>query len=393
MPLPSLISLVLLLPASTPAVADGQLVKDSSCDCYLTNSSNEAYYANHRFYDFRKLSKYQGVPDLITSPSDTANAWATSPYFLSDDWNSVWISVNWTNDAKLASGDASVYMVNSPNNVYIEQNTDTNPASDTYLTLRTARQEDFQSAAEIDSTSYSYQFVSMRMLMRTSGGPGGVTAMFTYRDAAELANVQEADLEIRTQDPKNTVQYTNQPSYTDSGDTIAEATQNITMPYGLDWTAWAVHRLDWTPTRSTWYIDGNQVADITFQRPRDPSQIMMNSWSDGGSWSGNMSVGDQVLMNVQWLEMVFNSTEEIGAWTDSPSPGSSSRSISRRADGGGCKSVCSIDNTTELGVARQLWRSGAGRLSDRSGLLAGLVQLIPGFVVACLLSTSFPMFI
>lgn len=41
--------------------------------------------------------------------------------------------------------------------------------------------------------------------------------------------------------------------------------------------------MDWTPGVTTWYVDGQLASTIPFQAPRDPSQVMFNSWSDGGS--------------------------------------------------------------------------------------------------------------
>ncbi|KAJ9154989.1 Concanavalin A-like lectin/glucanase [Pleurostoma richardsiae] len=392
----ALASLILLISVSgRPALARPQLVDDSQCGCFMTNGSNVAYYAEHRFYDFQSLLKYQGVPDPITDADGNAVAPATSDYFLSQDWNSTWGIQSWNNSASsLAAGTATVLMVNSPNNIYVEKNADSAPSSQTYLTMRTIRHSNFQSAAEIESVKTDYKFVSIRMLARTTGSPGAVTAMFTYRSASELAKIQEADLEIRTQDPRNTIQYTNQPSYTAGGDDIPQATQNVTLPNHLDWTDWAVHRLDWTPKQSTWYVDGVEVASITFQTPREPSQIILNAWSDGGDWSGNMTLHDQAYLQIQWLEMVFNSTGPVPGWTDSGDASKTRRDallrdIIRRESGNSqCQSVCSIDDSNTTGVATMLWKSSASRIGS-SKVNGSLVQLIP---LAAAVALALPMF-
>lgn len=178
------------------------------------------------------------------------------------------------------------------------------------------------------------------MLARTRGSPGAVTAMFTYRpppQPQQLALVQEADLEIRTQDPPNFVQYTNQPAWNSTSD-IKEATRNASMPSGKKWSDWAFYRMDWTPGQSTWFVNGVEASRINFQAPRDPSQVMFNVWSDGGSWSGIMGQGGKAEMQVQWIEMVYNSTEASGPVTGP------------WGDKKGCANICSIDETTQLGT-------------------------------------------
>ncbi|RKU49070.1 hypothetical protein DL546_003589 [Coniochaeta pulveracea] len=325
-----------LLPAVFAAYP---LTTDSNCHCYRTNATSANYFGHHKFFDFRQLSQYVNVPGVKPDPDSNANAPPPSNYFQSSEWTSAWDIQNWNNsqvflvnDSDITGSDATVLMVNSPNNIYIERNSDPQASSQTHLTMRTARLPGFQTAAEIESVSQGYQFVSVRMYARTKGSPGAVTAMFTYRPGPNnsLALVQEADLEIRTLDPQTYVSYTNQPSWNSTGD-IPQATRNVTLPYGRRWSDWAYYRLDWTPGSSTWYVNGQLMSVINFQAPRDPAQIIFNSWSDGGTWSGNMSTNAQALMQIQWIEMVYNNTD----------PGSS-RS-------GNCVNICTIDETSKIG--------------------------------------------
>jgi beta-glucanase (GH16 family) len=132
--------------------------------------------------------------------------------------------------------------------------------------------------------------------------------MFTYRDSSDPAEVQEADIEILTRDPRNKIQYTNQPSDLPEVGEVLEATRNATIPGDRKWSDWAVHRLDWTSERSTWYVDGEEAANIEFQVPRDAASINFNAWGDGGSWSGNMSVGGEASLQIQWIEVLYNTT-------------------------------------------------------------------------------------
>ncbi|KAI0603460.1 concanavalin A-like lectin/glucanase domain-containing protein [Biscogniauxia sp. FL1348] len=348
-------------------------VSDDHCDCYVTNGSSSTYFTTHHFFDFRSMSEYAGVPGPIEDPNDSSDAYATSDYFLSDDWNNNWGIQTWNNSDSVESGDAPVLMVHSANNIYIEENSDDNPMSDTFMTLRTLRLEDYQSSAEFESISPNYHYISIRMLARTVGASGAVTAMFTYKDSGDpnqLEHVQEADLEIRTMDPPDTIQYTNQPSYSIQGDDIPEATRNVTVPQSLDWTKWAVHRMDWTPTDTTWFIDGDEVASIAFQTPRDPSKVVFNAWSDGGHWAGNMSVGSEAYFHIQWIELVYNSTEEYPT-SDKRSVDGPASYFSKRADDT-CHNVCSIDETSTIGTAVLVH-------SDASTLLSHVV----GFKNAC----------
>ncbi|GAB1320638.1 Glycoside hydrolase family 16 protein [Madurella fahalii] len=339
----SLSSLVILISATAPlaAAAEPSLTEDSNCGCFLTNGNESSYFANHRFFDFRSLSEYAGVPPTIRDADSSPGADKTSAFFERQEWTDFWMLSNWDNRHNLRE-DASVLMVNSPNNVYIEANNEPNPASQTWLTLRTQRLAEFQTAAEIESASAEYKHLSVRMRARTVGARGAITAMFTYRRGDTLADVQEADLEIRTADPRNLIHYTNQPAYTDAGDVVVHATRNVSIPGGRDWTEWATHRMDWTPGKTTWYIDDVLVAQIDFQAPRDESNIILNAWSDGGKWTGNMSVNDAAYLQVQWIEVVFNNTAEEG----------------QERTQGLCGRVCSIDETPELGRPVMLWNNG-----------------------------------
>ncbi|KAI1335506.1 concanavalin A-like lectin/glucanase domain-containing protein [Xylariaceae sp. FL0016] len=336
-----------------------QEVSDTKCDCYLTNGSNSNYFTTHKFFDFRSLSQYAGVPPAIQDPYASSNALATSDFFTSVDWTEYWGIQKWNNTANIKSGDAPTLMVHSPNNIYIETNQDENPASETFMTLRTSRLPEYQSSSEFESVSEAYHFVSVRMFARTTGSPGAITAMFTYKDSGDptqLAHVQESDLEIRTRDPPDTIQYTNQPSYSSKGDDVPEATRNVTVPGGLDWTKWAVHRMDWSPTSTTWFIDGDDVASISFQTPRDPSMIIFNAWSDGGYWAGNMSVGKEATLQIQWIEIVYNST------------GTDKTTDNNKRSEGSCGNVCSIDDTGTTGTPVLLQSGATTSLAYLSGL-------------------------
>lgn len=355
----SLSSLLLLVSAIAPlAIAEPTLTDDSQCSCYVNDDDQSTYFTHHRFFDFRHHAHHAGAPPIIQDPDATAGADPTSPYFTSPEWTDFWMLSKWDNRDSPRE-DATVTMINSPNNVYLETSPDTAP--ETHLTLRTQRLPTFQTAAEIESASAAFQYLSIRMRARTLGSAGAITAMFTYRHSDTLALVQESDLEIRTSDPRGLVHYTNQPAYTDDGEVVPEATQNVTMPNGLEWSDWAVHRMDWTPGKTTWFVDGEVVAALEFQAPRDESNVILNAWSDGGEWTGNMTVGGGAYLQVQWLEMVFNNTE-IGEGEGK-----------RKRDGEGkvgCEAVCSVDQTPELGRPVMLWDNGAAGVNGAGRVVA-----------------------
>ncbi|EAQ89155.1 hypothetical protein CHGG_05774 [Chaetomium globosum CBS 148.51] len=371
----SLSSLMLFIAAFGPlAIAEPTLTDDSQCGCYRNNDDTSTYFTNHRFFDFRSLADYAGVPAVVQDLEASPNAPVTSDYFKGEEWTSFWWLGSWNNSNNVR-GDAAVIMSNSPNNVYIEANTEPNPSSQTYLTLRTQRLRGFQTAAEIESKSTNFKYLSLRMRARTVGAAGAITGMFTYRGGKTLADVQEADLEIRTADPRNIMRCTNQPAYTDDGEVIPEATRNATMPGGLDWTAWAEHRMDWTPGLTTWYVNDEMTAQIAFQAPRDESNVILNAWSDGGKWTGNMTLLDAAYLQIQWLEIMYNNTD--------PAQATGASKIKRDDDGAGktqkgCGAVCSVDETPQLGKPVMLWNNAAIGTSETG---AGRLVWVPTGVV------------
>ncbi|KAF7535479.1 hypothetical protein G7054_g5366 [Neopestalotiopsis clavispora] len=109
-----------------------------------------------------------------------------------------------------------------------------------------------------------------------------------------------------------------------------------------------------------WYVDGDNVSQIAFQTPRDPSSVIFNMWSDGAHWSGNMSVGDEAYLQIQWIELVYNATDDTEASDNSGGGGGAKQTHSKRGgwlssrddedNGGTCHKVCSIDDTDTLGT-------------------------------------------
>ncbi|KAH6897190.1 hypothetical protein B0T10DRAFT_476209 [Thelonectria olida] len=247
------------------------------CDCFLADGVEPGYYTEHVFFDFRGLSDYAGISDIMTGENQSMEADLASKYFERKEWKSFWEIQSWSNRrSTVLAFSARALMVNSPNNIYIQENDDKKPTSEAFLTKRTNRLETFQVASEFGSVD-RFHHLSIRFLGRVTGKPGACMAMFTYVPADEIMDVQEADLEMLTRKDSCRIHYTNHPGYSVDGKVFPEATRNTTLPDGLRWDDWVEHRLDWTPTRSIWCANGIQSANISFQVPRDPSLIIFNA--------------------------------------------------------------------------------------------------------------------
>ncbi|KAI0446306.1 concanavalin A-like lectin/glucanase domain-containing protein [Xylaria telfairii] len=309
----SLRTLVSTAALSLAALTQGRPLADAAadCNCYKAADDSSAYFVNRRFFDFRNIANPSTPAPIAGSAADAA-AGATHPYFSTAEWTNTWRTQSW------ATPGEGVRRQNSANNVLIAPAEDGEDGS-SHLTLRTQRQSDYQSTAEVESATADYQYLTMRMLARSRGASGAVTALFTYTENG--GGVQEADIEFRTNTPLDVVQYTNQPG-TVNGEEQPEATRVVQL--AGPWTEWQEHRYDWTPGSSDWYVDGEKVASIQFQTPTSPLSVIMNVWSDGGVWSGVMGVGGAAEMQVQWLDLTYNSTSQ-------QTPGS-------------CSNVCVIDD-------------------------------------------------
>jgi len=202
--------------------------------------------------------------------------------------------------------------------------------------------------------------------------------MFTYLPNDDANLVQEADIEILTQDPRNSVQYTNQPSLK-NGNAQPQATVNGTNPGGRDWSLWNVYRVDWMPKQTTWYVNGVVAATISYQVPKDPAGLIVNMWSDGGSWTGNMSLYDEAFLQIQWIEVAYNTSGPyagsgarrrdldmlFGARDESNAGGVLEK---RKSKTPGCKVVCGLDeNVTAAGTPPLLYNNTGGAMGGWKG--------------------------
>jgi hypothetical protein len=115
-----------------------------------------------------------------------------------------------------------------------------------------------------------------------------------------------------TRDPANFVHYSNQPASTGAPDwlPIPGATVNVSMPGGLLWTDWHIHRLDWAPGRSVFFVDDIQRNTTTLQVPvaDPPSGVYIDMWGANSTWVGSMPIGGEATFEIQWVELLFNTS-------------------------------------------------------------------------------------
>jgi hypothetical protein len=339
------------------------------CDCYVVQSGADSqtpeYFQYYRFYDFRNLpGAMSESPPLLKDDqiAGMANTWQPD-LFNSDAWNYDWGIQNWT---KPATEDFPTPMNNSFANIFLGEEDSTS-----YLALRTSRLDDYQTAGEIENQQKNLMHVSMRMYGRVQGAKGAVAGFFTFFD-----DDNESDIEILTDDPKDQIRYTNQPSVGEDGNEVAAASVGPTdLPR---WDDWQTHRIDWLPKNSYWYLNQKQVAANTYSVPREQSFLVLNMWGDGGEWSGNMDVGDSAEFHIQWIEMTFNTSGPYEGKSQENKRDTTSLFGRKRAEKG-CKTVCKIDDVKEVGSPEV--DSGAMGMGVSWGLLAvvGLVSAVVGF--------------
>ncbi|KAI1879801.1 hypothetical protein JX265_001422 [Neoarthrinium moseri] len=394
-----LLHLIVCLAISISKVhADDQLVqspsKDNSdtCGCYLINGPDAGYFQYHRFWDFRDIPN-DGSNDFTTAPPTLGELQAhggqsaTSAYLDSSSWNSDWSYLDGVSSSSPNSPFPNIY---SKQNVYISRNTTDGAGGSTFLTLRAARLDSFMSSSQITSQQQNLLHASIRARLRVipnglrnSSAPsasarlldnleygsnsshpvdqGAVVGLFTYE-----SDTQESDIELLTQDTTDQIWYSNQPDYDNASDRpMPGASTHVTLPNGLVWTEWIEHRLDWFDGVVRWWANDTLVLNKSINAPSQPSGLMLNVWGDGGYWSGNMSVGGEVTVGIEWIQVVFN----VSGSAAGPSGRSLDHTMIMPRDDMACNISCSVDGVKQVGYPEVTFHSGGGR--SRPSLWAG----------------------
>lgn len=333
-----------------PATAESH--KHPHCDCYLVSGQDQGYFQHYQFWDFRHAPIPRDVtPIKQEAPTNTVfrdgsidNDVSEKTEVMTDsvfgakalplsssEFAADWKTQNWH---RRPSSRKTVPMFNSIHNIFFAQ--DPHPGGDhgsgnTYLVLRTTRHDEYTSAAELENRLTNVFRCSLRIRLRilpygnlpnksgseeegwnhtdvdttnflTPGGPpkGACAGVFTINPTGG-----ESDIEILTKDPSNIVHYANQPDYdpvTDESIPGASTIAAVRTP----WTEWSTHRLDWFSNLSVWYVDSRMEASKTYKVPDMPSTLVVNLWSDGGDWTGDMKVGESAFMGVEWIQLAYN---------------------------------------------------------------------------------------
>lgn len=143
------------------------------------------------------------------------------------------------------------------------------------------------------------------MSARIHGAPGAIAGFFTYHN-----DTSESDIEIPTGGTGDEVHCSNQPTTDPDTDVpIKDATFNVSMKDQQPTSTWNNYRLDWVPGKSAWYVNGIQSAETKVNVPDAESMIILNLWSNGGNFSGRMNTGNDAWFDIQWVELLFNTTD------------------------------------------------------------------------------------
>jgi hypothetical protein len=276
-----------------------------------------------------------------------------------------------------------VDMINSKRNVFFTRNRGEHDPHATYLVLRTTRYDDHASTAEIETRIHNIFHCSLRVRLRVLPSdvvisqpnhtekqplpnprhhplpnpdnqtslvngtspvevgrppPGACVGIFTYQ-----ARNCESDIEILTSDPPHRIRYANQPDYDPVTDMmIPGASSIIDLP--IPWTTWSTHRLDWFPRVSRWWVDDKPQEANGYQVPNVQSRLVINLWSDGGVWTGDMRVGESIFLGIEYIELAYNRSSDGAKYIIPPS---------RRHGGHQNVSVVGVDEDDE--IESELW--------------------------------------
>ncbi|KAJ5106804.1 Endo-1-3(4)-beta-glucanase [Penicillium angulare] len=374
------------------------------CDCFTVSGADPGYFQHYKLWDFRavplKKTEEQHPPEQ-DDDSDEWDEWGEgedidedededeedheyeeeafpgSLYFFKTTFDKDWISQKWHRPRTPL---APVTMVNSKRNVFFTKAQDRKDPKATYLVLRTTRHNNFTSTAEIETRVRNIFRCSLRVHMRIlpistvvlqpphsqewpsldpnhhaiaalNDGPnfgnstsaladasrppsGACVGIFTYH-----AKNCESDIEILTSDPSHRVRYANQPDYDPLTDQMIPGAATVAdLP--VPWTGWTTQRLDWHSDRSRWYVNNQLQEAKTYRVPNLQSRLVINLWSDGGVWTGDMKIGDSIYLAIEYIELAYNRSSD----------GNERGKIPPEENHGGHQRPRPRPNTTEIGI-------------------------------------------
>lgn len=125
---------------------------------------------------------------------------------------------------------------------------------------------------------------------------------------------------------------------------------------------------------SRWFIDQKFVAASNYSVPRKPSGLVLNMWSDGGVWSGNMSVGSSVELQVEWIQILFNTSGKRDGPGGKKKGGKVKRwvhdlvdegtTLFQKRDAKYCTVICKVDGVEKDGYPEVAYLGAPGAASN-----------------------------
>jgi hypothetical protein len=55
-------------------------------------------------------------------------------------------------------------------------------------------------------------------------------------------------------------------------------------------------------------VNGKETAVTDVNTPNMTSQVILNMWNSGNKFSGNMDIGGEAWLDVQWVGLLFDTT-------------------------------------------------------------------------------------
>ena len=212
----------------------------------------------------------------------------------SSDWN----VQNWTATADQNGGPLGT--TNEIGNVFVQKNS---------LNIQVKAHKGLSdvstpvSIGEIDTTRQDILFGSFRVLAKAPSQKGTCSGFFTYTN-----DHNEGDIEILSAESSvSNTHYSHQPDHNpDTGDAIPGT--SIVRKGDKRTTRWNTHRMDWFPTRSTFFFNGGFRGAVIVNNPREAAAFILNHWSNGNSgWSRGPPTKDARLQ-VKYAALYYNST-------------------------------------------------------------------------------------
>lgn len=335
------------------------------CDCFTVSGPDPGYFQHYKLWDFRAVPLASDAEPRSDPPGPDdgddwdSNVWdegdndgdrdrnkqapeSDALWFFDSSFNEDWTIQQWE---RPRNPKAPVNMVNSKHNLFFTKNRGQRDPDATYLVLRTTRHDNFTSTAEIETRIHNIYRCSIRVRLRIltadvsvshpkespprepqhwipplnnktiSGNAtsavevgrapsGACVGIFTYHPPN-----CESDIEILTSDPSYRVRYANQPDYDPVTDKmIPGASTVVDLP--VPWTAWSTHRLDWLSGVSRWWVNDKPQEAKTYRVPHQQSRLVVNLWSDGGIWTGDMRLGDSIHLGIEYIELAYNRSSD-----------------------------------------------------------------------------------